>query len=80
MSDPYNTEKLYPILEESKVSPTAPPPSPQGGHEYRLESCKKIKLVIEQDVRRYSSTLKSTLVVETFSHICVASLLEHPLF
>ena len=75
MSDPYNTEKLYPILEESKVA-SSPPPTPSStpidaGHEYRLESCKKIKLVIEQDVRRYSSTLKKyTRSRNIFSHLC----------
>ena len=68
MSDPYNTEKLYPLLEESEVSPTAPPES---GHEYRLRSCKEIKDVIEGDVRRYSSTLKKyTRSRNIFSHLC----------
>ena len=51
MSDPYNTEKLYPVIEERTSSPST-------GHEYRLKSCKEIKRVIEEDVRRYSSTLK----------------------
>ena len=72
MSDPYNTEKLYPVLEE-KVVPTAPPPSPspQGGHEYRLRSCKEIKDTIEADVKRYSSTLKKyTRSRNIFSHLC----------
>ena len=69
MSDPYNTEKLYPALEESKV-PTAPPLA-QGGHDYRLSSCKKIKDVIEQDVKHYGSTLKKyTRSRNIFSHLC----------
>ena len=68
MSDPYNTEKLYPVLE----TPSAPPPSPQqSGHDYRMRSCKEIKEIIEADVRRYSSTLKKyTRSRNIFSHLC----------
>ena len=64
MSDPYNIERLYPIIEEGKVS------SIDAGHEYRLESCKKIKQVIEEDARRYGSTLKKyTRSRNIFSHL-----------
>ena len=69
MSDPYNTEGLYPNLQ--KETTTAPPPSPEGGHEYRLKACKEIKNVIEQDARRYSSTLKKyTRSRNICSHLC----------
>ena len=66
MSDPYNTEKLYPVLE-------APPPSPliANGHEYRLRSCQKILENIEGDAKHYSSTLKKyTRSRNIFSHLC----------
>ena len=65
MSDPYNTEKLYPIIEERASS------SPSTGHEYRLKSCKEMREIIEADVRRYSSTLKKyTRSRNIFSHLC----------
>ena len=68
MSDPYNTEKLYPIIEEGKVASLSPI---DAGHEYRLKSCKEIKGIIEEDVRRYSSTLKKyTRSRNIFSHLC----------
>ena len=66
MSDPYNTEKLYPVLE-------APPPTPliANGHEYRLRSCQKILENIEGDAKHYSSTLKKyTRSRNIFSHLC----------
>ena len=64
MSDPYNTEKLYPVIEERTSSPST-------GHEYRLKSCKEIKQVIEADTIRYSSTLKKyTRSRNIFSHLC----------
>ena len=71
MSDPYNTEKLYPVLEKTASPTVPPPPSPQGGHEYRLRSCKEIKDVIEADVKHYGSTLKKyTRSKNIFSHLC----------
>ena len=66
MSDPYNTEKIYPKLE-------APPPSlPIGnGHEYRLRSCQKILENIDADAKHYSSTLKKYVRSRNiFSHLC----------
>ena len=66
MSDPYNTEKMYPVLE-------APPPTPLigGGHEYRLRSCPKILEDIDADAKHYSSTLKKyTRSRNIFSHLC----------
>ena len=51
MSDPYNTEKLYPVLE------TPPLPSDMNGHAYRMRSCQKILENMENDVKHYSSTL-----------------------
>ena len=66
MSDPYNTEKLYPVLE-------APPTAPLigGGHEYRLRSCKKILENIQLDEKHYNSTLKKyTRSRNVFSHLC----------
>ena len=73
MSDPYNTEKLYPVLEENKILPTTPPPTPLigSGHEYRLRSCQKILENIEGDAKHYSSTLKKyTRSRNIFSHLC----------
>ena len=73
MSDPYNTEKLYPVLEEKVATPTTPPPTPLigSGHEYRLRSCQKILENIEGDVKHYSSTLKKyTRSRNIFSHLC----------
>ena len=70
MSDPYNTEKLYPVLE---ATPTSPPPTPLivNGHEYRLRSCQKILENIEVDAKHYSSTLKKyTRSRNIFSHLC----------
>ena len=65
MSDPYNTEKLYPVLE------TPPTPLPQNGHEYRMRSCQKILENIETDAKHYSSTLKKyTRSRNIFSHLC----------
>ena len=69
MSDPYNTEKLYPVLE----TPLTPPPTPLigSGHEYRLRSCQKILENIEEDAKHYSSTLKKyTRSRNIFSHLC----------
>ena len=69
MSDPYNTEKIYPVLE-------APPPTPLigSGHEYRLRSCQKILENIEADAKHYSSTLKKyTRSRNIFSHLCGVS-------
>ena len=59
MSDPYNTEKLYPVLEESKV-PTARPATPTAPspHEYRINSCRKMLEIIEADAKHYGGTLK----------------------
>ena len=73
MSDPYNTESLYPVLEE-KVVPTlsSPPPTPLigTGHEYRLRSCQKILENMERDAKHYGSTLKKyTRSRNTFSHL-----------
>ena len=65
MSDPYNTEKIYPVLE------TPPTPLPRNGHEYRLRSCQKILKDIEADAKHYSSTLKKyTRSRNIFSHLC----------
>ena len=71
MSDPYNTEKIYPVLE------TPPTPLPRNGHVeerghmYRLRSCQKILENIEADATRYSSTLKKyTRSRNIFSHLC----------
>ena len=65
MSDPYNTEKLYPVLE------TPPTPLIVSGHEYRLGSCQKILENIEADAKNYSSTLKKyTRSRNIFSHLC----------
>ena len=68
MSDPYNTEKLYPVLET---------PLPRNehveerGHMYRLRSCQKILENIEADATRYNSTLKKyTRSRNIFSHLC----------
>ena len=69
MNDPYNTEKIYPVLE-------APPPTPLigGGHEYRLRSCQKILENIEAGAKHYSSTLKKyTRSRNIFSHLCGVS-------
>ena len=72
MSDPYNTEKIYPVLE-------APPPTPligsghgeERGHMYRLRSCQKILENMENDAKHYSSTLKKyTRSRNIFSHLC----------
>ena len=71
MSDPYNTEKLYPVLE---TPPTPLPGNGHGeerGHTYRMRSCQKILENIEADVKHYSSTLKKyTRSRNTFSHLC----------
>ena len=65
MSDPYNTEKLYPVLE------TPPLPSDMNGHAYRMRSCQKILENIEADAKHYSSTLKKyTRSRNIFSHLC----------
>ena len=71
MSDPYNTEKIYPVLE------TPPTPLPRNGHGeerghmYRLRSCQKILENIEADAKHYSSTLKKyTRSRNIFSHLC----------
>ena len=65
MSDPYNTEKIYPVLE------TPPSPLATSGHEYRLRSCQKILENIEADATRYSSKLKKyTRSRNIFSHLC----------
>ena len=65
MSDPYNTEKLYPVLE------TPPTPLVGSGHEYRQRSCQKILENIEADAKHYSSTLKKyTRSRNIFSHLC----------
>ena len=65
MSDPYNTEKIYPVLE------TPPVPQEERGHMYRMRSCQKILEDIEADVKRYSSTLKKyTRSRNIFSHLC----------
>ena len=72
MSDPYNTEKLYPVLETMK-EPLTPPPTPLigSGHEYRLRSCQKILENIEGDAKHYSSTLKKyTRSRNVLSHLC----------
>ena len=77
MSDPYNTEKIYPVLEERVVSTfSSPPPSPLvgSGHEYRLRSCQKILENMENDAKHYSSTLKKyTRSRNIFSHLCGVS-------
>ena len=65
MSDPYNTEKMYPVLE------TPPTPLIGNGHEYRIRSCQKILENIEADAKHYSSTLKKyTRSRNIFSHLC----------
>ena len=68
MSDPYDTEKLYPVLERE----AQPPPTPliANGHEYRLRSCSKILENMEKDAKHYGSTLKKyTRSRNTFSHL-----------
>ena len=73
MSDPYNTEKLYPVLEKTPSAQLTPPPTPLigSGHEYRLRSCQKILENIEVDAKHYSSTLKKyTRSRNIFSHLC----------
>ena len=68
MSDPYNTEKIYPVLE------TPPTPLATSGHEYRQRSCQKILENIEEDAKHYSSTLKKyTRCRNIFSHLCEMS-------
>ena len=68
MRDPYNTEKMYPVLETVKEPPI---PLIGSGHEYRLRSCQKILENIEGDVKHYSSTLKKyTRSRNIFSHLC----------
>ena len=72
MSDPYNTESLYPVLEKEKTSPLTPPQTPliDTGHEYRLRSCQKILENIEDDAKHYGSTLKKyTRSRNIFSHL-----------
>ena len=65
MTDPYNTEKIYPKLE------TPPTPLIGNGHEYRLRSCSKILENMENDAKHYSSTLKKyTRSRNIFSHLC----------
>ena len=65
MSDPYNTEKMYPVLE------TPPTLLIGSGHEYRQRSCQKILENIEADAKHYSSTLKKyTRSRNIFSHLC----------
>ena len=65
MSDPYNTEKMYPVLE------TPPTPLIGNGHEYRIRSCQKILENIEADAKHYSSTLKKYVRSRNiFSHLC----------
>ena len=65
MSDPYNTEKIYPVLE------TPPTPLATSGHMYRMRSCQKILENIEADAKHYSSTLKKyTRSRNIFSHLC----------
>ena len=68
MSDPYNTEKLYPVV---------PPVSLDSGHEeerghtYRLKLCREILENIEKDAKHYGSTLKKyTRSRNIFSHLC----------
>ena len=69
MSDPYNTEKLYPVLPETPPLPLVG--SDINGHTYRLRSCQKILENIEADSKRYSSTLKKyTRSRNIFSHLC----------
>ena len=73
MSDPYNTEKLYPVLEEKVVPTLSQPPTTliDTGHEYRLRSCQKILENIEGDAKHYGSTLKKyTRSRNIFSHLC----------
>ena len=70
MKDPYEAEKLYPLLE-------VPPPSQliANGHEYRLRSCQKILENMGGDVKHYSSTLKKyTRSRNIFSHLCGVSI------
>ena len=73
MSDPYNTGKLYPVLEATPTTPLpTPTPTPliANGHEYRLRSCQKILENIEGDAKHYSSTLKKyTRSRNIFSHL-----------
>ena len=71
MSDPYNTETLYPLLEMVKEPPSRPPtPLTDTGHEYRLRSCRKILENMERDAKHYGSTLKKyTRSRNTFSHL-----------
>ena len=67
MSDPYNTEKMYPVLE----TPPTPLVGSERGHMYRLRSCSKILENIEADAKHYSSTLKKyTRSRNIFSHLC----------
>ena len=71
MSDPYNTEKLYPVLDAPPSLGEARTPLIGGGHEYRLRSCQKILENIEGDAKHYSSTLKKyTCSRNIFSHLC----------
>ena len=69
MKDPYEAERLYPVLEAT----ASPPSSPlvESGHEYRLRSCQKILENMEGDAKHYSSTLKKyTRSRNIFSHLC----------
>ena len=71
MSDPYNTEKLYPVLETPPTHLATSDHEEERGHMYRLRSCQKILENIEADAKHYSSTLKKyTRSRNIFSHLC----------
>ena len=71
MSDPYNTEKLYPVLETPPTPLIGSGHGEERGHMYRLRSCQKILENIEADAKHYSSTLKKyTRSRNIFSHLC----------
>ena len=58
MSDPYGTEKIYPVLESAPTPPPTPTARAPSPHEYRIGTCRKILEIIEADAKHYSSTLK----------------------
>ena len=71
MSDPYNTEKMYPVLETPPTPLVGSGHGEERGHMYRMRSCSKILENIEADAKHYSSTLKKyTRSRNIFSHLC----------
>ena len=59
MSDPYNTENIYPQLPfQQQVEEIQPLVQDLEGHAYRLRSCRKILKNIEEEAAHYKSTRK----------------------